>query len=1042
MSTEFTDAALAQIREIINCLQSPIADSTALLRLLSTPLARIGLLPPRFRQYDDPSSCSGDFDAPRHIPLLQRAILQHVIPAWEPVLMQEDAYTLVEQYFCPDSISFTSPASGQVAVHAYSTILALPLTESAIRLLAKLSKAYPIDVLHSAVFLERSKGLSGKQDITWEDCVRNIAAVPAKVANALRGKDDIPPELEYGTYFNGVSVRCEYLISTLSASRSREKVSSVAYLLAKLVNIGVFSSSRPTSVSQPSFFQATLSTIRARIAASDTFAYTTYWRKILTSLPSSLVLQSVLVSLFSSLTDIPLGLDGTALSRSLVKREAQLLRHLVGRLSKEEGDLLDAFSAVALGREWSEGHARIFACWAAGAETHKTDEEALEILRSKVIDMWTTPEHIKHSLLSRHHFITSLLLLTLSCSRIIAADAPSPAHTLAMSPPFIFAVSTYISHLDPAVQRCGMLVAEEVARASGKRLDFGDWEGEEQGKHWCQRLRKLIQARDADADEKLAENVVDKKSEGSESNAGIPIEPLSQPSKLEPSKLTVHDASYDSDDSLNGYASSPPSSRSPSPTPSELAEIEKDPTLRVGQKKIARPVYLAQLGEMVRSTSGLKTEQEEDQARKIQVALDVAGELIRRKREYGTELEENAVNLTYGFVGLQDNYDTEGFDEKRQAALNALVVCCPRKAAPTIIEEFFRNQYSTDQRYIMLNALALGARELASLPLPPSFTVRPDRISFPSKRLPPTLHQKYLTAGDQSNISNPVQLMLDSISRQAIEKGGDATKDKVPEFVRERQLRIRKRAKVTELQVSGGSVLSRMSSQQTSSSPSTFTEVAAEFFICPLVNRFWLFLRDEQVREARTAHQPALHRYRGVGTGLVLNAVVLARFLSTLAVLVHAARNAPEWLAIIAPDALELAVTLGTRPISTAEEQDHDVEAELADARTQPGSENDMTGKGKEAAVLTAALELALIVLDGALDLDGGRSLGLEHTALLLGAGEWAGKMFAQLEKGIKVLGGGGTQEVRLRSAAAGVVLKVDELTSKWRRSMIDVGSV
>lgn len=394
MSTEFTDAALAQIREIINCLQSPIADSTALLRLLSTPLARIGLLPPRFRQYDDPSSCSGDFDAPRHIPLLQRAILQHVIPAWEPVLMQEDAYTLVEQYFCPDSISFTSPASGQVAVHAYSTILALPLTESAIRLLAKLSKAYPIDVLHSAVFLERSKGLSGKQDITWEDCVRNIAAVPAKVANALRGKDDIPPELEYGTYFNGVSVRCEYLISTLSASRSRgpstsalkcfrcqhssflaEKVSSVAYLLAKLVNIGVFSSSRPTSVSQPSFFQATLSTIRARIAASDTFAYTTYWRKILTSLPSSLVLQSVLVSLFSSLTDIPLGLDGTALSRSLVKREAQLLRHLVGRLSKEEGDLLDAFSAVALGREWSEGHARIFACWAAGTETHKTDEE-------------------------------------------------------------------------------------------------------------------------------------------------------------------------------------------------------------------------------------------------------------------------------------------------------------------------------------------------------------------------------------------------------------------------------------------------------------------------------------------------------------------------------------------------------------------------------------------------------------------------------------------------------------------------------------------
>lgn len=43
--------------------------------------------------------------------------------------------------------------------------------------------------------------------------------------------------------------------------------------------------------------------------------------------------------------------------------------------------------------------------------------------------------------------------------------------------------------------------------------------------------------------------------------------------------------------------------------------------------------------------------------------------------------DENAVNLTYGFVGLQDNFDLEMFDTKRQDILNALVACCPRKAA-------------------------------------------------------------------------------------------------------------------------------------------------------------------------------------------------------------------------------------------------------------------------------------------------------------------------------------------------------------------------
>ena len=60
---------------------------------------------------------------------------------------------------------------------------------------------------------------------------------------------------------------------------------------------------------------------------------------------------------------------------------------------------------------------------------------------------------------------------------------------------------------------------------------------------------------------------------------------------------------------------------------------------------------------------------------------------MSRLRQYLAEQltrppEENAVNLVYGFIGLQDNYDLDDFDQKRQAALNALVACCPRKAAP------------------------------------------------------------------------------------------------------------------------------------------------------------------------------------------------------------------------------------------------------------------------------------------------------------------------------------------------------------------------
>jgi telomere length regulation protein len=306
----------------------------------------------------------------------------------------------------------------------------------------------------------------------------------------------------------------------------------------------------------------------------------------------------------------------------------------------------------------------------------------------------------------------------------------------------------------------------------------------------------------------------------------------------------------------------------------------------------------------------------------------------------------------------------------------------------------------------------LAARELASFLLPPSNIGR----AFPSKTLPAKLHQEYLATERQ----DVVQLITDNISDQASERATEAT---VREPIRERRLRVKNPQGIVEVpQLSDTLQVSQQTPKVT-----TFTEVATEYFIAPLIHRFWQFLRDEQTREERTARQEGRQRYRGAGTGLILNPVILAHFLRTLAVIVHAAQNAPEWLAVVAPDALELAVTLGTKPMSYMESSNHD-----------DPDEGDGSSHGKEASVLTSALELALIVLDGCLEVDGGLAIGLEHTTLLLGTGEWAGTVFSHLEKGQRVEGGAGIHEVKLRKAAAGVLLKVDELTSKWRRSMLD----
>lgn len=178
-----------------------------------------------------------------------------------------------------------------------------------------------------------------------------------------------------------------------------------------------------------------------------------------------------------------------------------------------------------------------------------------------------------------------------------------------------------------------MLAAEVFSQLSGKKLDFGDWDGDDSGKKWARELRKLLRLRDVDADLNRLESADPKAIHvGASSPPRTSLEDV-------PTKVTFKGSTtgYDSDDSVTGYASAS-SSRSASPTPSELGDIEKDPSLNVGVKKVPRPMYLAQLGELLRSTGGSKSNDDPHEADKIEMSLNCAEELIRKKKGYGTEL--------------------------------------------------------------------------------------------------------------------------------------------------------------------------------------------------------------------------------------------------------------------------------------------------------------------------------------------------------------------------------------------------------------------
>ena len=318
----------------------------------------------------------------------------------------------------------------------------------------------------------------------------------------------------------------------------------------------------------------------------------------------------------------------------------------------------------------------------------------------------------------------------------------------------------------------------------------------------------------------------------------------------------------------------------------------------------------------------------------------------------------------------------------------------------------------------MLTALAMGARELAGMPVPDPPKTR--KIDFPSKMLPLPLHQKYISAADVP----PGQLeeAIDGVRGLLLSKGARRGEEIVPELAREKRLRVGSsvRRKMAEV----GTLSDRQMSARTGPSTSTqpvlpFRDVAAELFIMPLINRFWQHFQDASIRQDRAISTGS--RYRGAGAGLLLSPIALEKFLMTLALLLHAARHSPFFLAVLSPEALELAVTIGAHHLSEPCVFDED-----------------KSEKEKEASVIGAALEIALVVLDASVDLDAGRTLAMDKNALLIGVGEWASGIFTAEERGGAVAAGqGGLKEGRARAASAGVVVKVSEIAEKWGRMSI-----
>lgn len=357
-------------------------------------------------------------------------------------------------------------------------------------------------------------------------------------------------------------------------------------------------------------------------------------------------------------------------------------------------------------------------------------------------------------------------------------------------------------------------------------------------------------------------------------------------------------------------------------------------------------------------------------------------------------------------------------------------------------------QYSLHQRSVILTALAMGARELAGLTVPMPTSTR--KLDFASKVLPAGLHNKYISPGDLDQRGGQSQGQLeaavDGIRDLMISKGVKRGEDQVPELAREKRLRVGKstRPKVAEIGTSSDRQMANGSSRingtmvvppsQTHQQPVVaYRDIATEYFLMPMINRFWEHFNDSSVREARAIQLG--DRYRGAGTGMILSPLALEKYLMTLVLLAHAARHSNTFLAVISPEVLELAVAIGIRYRPQQDIIQDPISTPQIGLTGKPGRKDTDGVDNQEGSVIAAALELALVSLDTAFDLDGGRTLATDRSNLLMAAGEWATGIFGNEEKGEDVMGGqGGLREGRIRAMSAGVVLKVSDIAEKWGR--------
>ncbi|KAJ4271719.1 telomere binding protein [Fusarium torreyae] len=582
------------------------------------------------------------------------------------------------------------------------------------------------------------------------------------------------------------------------------------------------------------------------------------------------------------------------------------------------------------------------------------DRDAITAVLQKNLAQFGDELYIKHSAILQQDVHTQILLLA---AGYVHRVSPMKLTLLMRVGTYMTTISNRIGATQARTQFLGLVVGESLSALiddKKKRLDF---KMEETNTEEAQQLKNLTKISDpigpvdpilSDLETQPAPQPRKSATPSKTAQKKPKQKKKSAVTEVKPKAIIEEVDSSDEGGDLAPYSKD-----------SEPEDSDDDATL-VQRNKPKPPVYIRDLISYFRDSESYD---------KQTLALQTAPVLIRRKANYGTEVSSHADELAGLLVGIQDKFEIDNFQDLRLHGMVALVVSQPKTMAPWFARTFFEGDYSLYQRTSILITLGLSARELAGFEV----SQYQSAASFPSKRLPEKMEQLYLDSPSNSQTLPSSQLKalpsnaLDNISQSLTSsflaplaaEAADANTG--PDILKLQSFTARYKSKTK-------------SKPRVRAIPNTTAALLATSFFSPLTAHFQVALRSAKP--------------------IILNHALLALYLQTLGIIVHAA----------GPSTLSL-------PQLTAELWDL------------------LLGVRVHALGDLGAMKGWLVAMASLLEVNGGdmRRLCESQGREVMETREWVAMVFE------KTRGEGGGEENEVKMLAAGVLIRLGEAIEQYQ---------